>query len=52
MILELRRRHRRMWLLLLVLLPILYALALWVRPEPAVEHSLPAELLELAEPGS
>ena len=47
MILRLRRRHRRMWLALAVLLPLLYVIALVSRrPAPRVE-SLP-EILRAA----
>ena len=49
MIHRLRRRHRRMWLVLAIVLPILYAVALVARrPAPIVE-SLPAALR--ADPG-
>lgn len=44
MIHRLRRRHRRIWLVLAVLLPLLYVMALQARrPAPVIE-SLPAAL--------
>jgi hypothetical protein len=45
MIRRLRARHRTVWLVLAWLLPLLYALALWRRPAPPREGSLPASLL-------
>ena len=50
MIRRLRRRHRRMWLVLAIVLPLLYAIALAARrPAPIVE-TIPAVLG--AEPDS
>lgn len=44
MILPLRRAHLRIWLVLALLLPALYAAALWLRPPaPRMDH-LPAAL--------
>ena len=44
MIRRLRRRHRRIWLALAVLLPLLYVVALASRPSRPVLDSLPAPL--------
>jgi hypothetical protein len=41
---RLRRRHRRIWLVLAVLLPLLYVLALAARPPAPLVDSLPAPL--------
>ena len=50
MIRRLRRRHRLMWLLLAVLLPLAYALALASRqPSPIVE-SMPEALAREVSP--
>jgi hypothetical protein len=43
-ILPLRRRHRRVWLALALLLPLLYAAALLVRPDRPVMQELPPAL--------
>jgi hypothetical protein len=58
MIRPLRRRHRRIWLVLAWLVPLVYGLALFRRPATPKEQSLPAtqlyDLLEdrpRAEPG-
>jgi hypothetical protein len=45
MIRRLRRRHRRIWLVLAWLVPLLYGIAIWRRPAPPREESLPATLL-------
>lgn len=44
MILPLRRHHHRTWIALALLLPLLYAAALLVRPHRPVMESLPPEL--------
>jgi hypothetical protein len=44
MILPLRRAHRRIWLVLALALPALYAVALWLRPPPPRMERLPPAL--------
>lgn len=44
MILPLRRRHRRFWVALALLLPALYLAALLVRPAPPRMDALPPAL--------
>lgn len=50
MILPLRRAHRRIWLALALVLPLLYALALWLRPPPPRMDRLPPALEPFAVP--
>lgn len=46
MILPLRRRHRRMWIALAILLPFAIALAWWSRRPAALMDQLPPELVD------
>jgi hypothetical protein len=47
---RLRRRHRLAWLLLAVLLPLAYALALRSRQPPPIVESMPQALAREASP--
>jgi hypothetical protein len=47
---RLRRRHRRIWLALAVVLPLVYVLALAARRPPPVMESLPEPLAAVAAP--
>ena len=47
MIRSLRRRHRIMFLILVLLLPLGFALGLYLREPPQVMDALPEELLNI-----